>query len=368
MDALILSCATGGGHNAAAEAVREAFESQGDRATVMNPYALTSPRRMRRIDRTYVTLAQKAPKGFGLVYRLGDLYSRSGLRSPVYYLNHRAALALADYLQGHPADVLICPHLFPAEVATQMKRHGLARPKTIFVATDYTCIPFTEETDCDAYVIPAADLEEEFVRRGVPADRLYPLGIPTRGCFSREMTRAQARRELGLDAEGALYLLSGGSMGAGQLGRTVELLRERSEARLAVICGSNDGLYRELEERYGGDLLLLHTTRRMDLWLRACDAFFTKPGGLSSTEAAVAGVPLVHLPPIPGCETINARYFEARGMSRIFDEGALDDLLAQLADPARRQEMARCQRRGVNARSAQDIRDLAYRLVEEGTE
>ena len=153
-------------------------------------------------------------------------------------------------------------------------------------------------------------------------------------------------------------------MGAGRLGRTVELLRQRSKARLAVICGSNEGLYRELEERYGDELILLHTTSDMDLWIHACDAFFTKPGGLSSTEAAVAGVPLVHLPPIPGCETVNARYFSQRGMSYLFDEGELDDLLARLSDPEQRRAMAESQSRGVNPRSAEEICDLAHRLVE----
>ena len=36
--------------------------------------------------------------------------------------------------------------------------------------------------------------------------------------------------------------------------------------------------------------------------MAACDVIFTKPGGLSSTEAAVMGIPMVHTNPIPGCE------------------------------------------------------------------
>ncbi len=370
MDALILSCGTGGGHNAAAEAIREELECRGDRARVMNPYSLTSQRRMRRIDKTYISLAQKAPGGFGLVYRLGELYRRSGLRSPVYHLNHKAALALAAYLEEHPAQALICPHLFPAEVATQMKRHGLPRPKTLFVATDYTCIPFTEETDCDGYVIPGADLAGEYTARGLPAERLHPLGIPVRRAFSREMDRAQARRELGLEEAGRYYLLSGGSMGAGRLGEAVAQLRARSRARLAVVCGSNDSLRRELERQYGTELILMGSTRRMDLWLRACDIYFTKPGGLSSTEAAVAGVPLVHLPPIPGCETRNAAYFQSRGMSALFPATGpeLSALLERLEDPAERERMISCQREGVSARSAERIGALIHRMVDGGEE
>lgn len=47
----------------------------------------------------------------------------------------------------------------------------------------------------------------------------------------------------------------------------------------------------------------------------ACDVLFTKPGGLSSTEAAAKGIPIIHTAPIPGCETDNARFFHYHGMS-----------------------------------------------------
>ena len=49
--------------------------------------------------------------------------------------------------------------------------------------------------------------------------------------------------------------------------------------------------------------------------MAAADVLFTKPGGLSSTEAAVRRVPLVHTDPIPGCETKNRAFFVSRGMS-----------------------------------------------------
>lgn len=63
-------------------------------------------------------------------------------------------------------------------------------------------------------------------------------------------------------------------------------------------------------------MIAIRQTDQMDVYLRACDLYLTKPGGLSSTEAAVIGVPLVHLPPIPGCEKENAHFFSTLGMSR----------------------------------------------------
>ena len=50
-------------------------------------------------------------------------------------------------------------------------------------------------------------------------------------------------------------------------------------------------------------------------YMEACDVIFTKPGGLSSTEAAVSRIPIIHTNPIPGCENRNLEFFEERHMS-----------------------------------------------------
>lgn len=49
-----------------------------------------------------------------------------------------------------------------------------------------------------------------------------------------------------------------------------------------------------------GRLTILSFTKQVPLYLRACDLLFSKPGGLTSTEAAVSGIPLIHTDPIPG--------------------------------------------------------------------
>ncbi len=49
--------------------------------------------------------------------------------------------------------------------------------------------------------------------------------------------------------------------------------------------------------------------------MEACDLFYTKPGGITSTEGTVMGVPMVHMKPIPGCESRNRRLFVKNGMS-----------------------------------------------------
>ena len=79
MEVLILSCGTGGGHNAAAEALREECERRGDKAVFMDPYALQSDRTVRRVSNAYVSLVQKAPRLFGAAYTPGGALPQAPL-------------------------------------------------------------------------------------------------------------------------------------------------------------------------------------------------------------------------------------------------------------------------------------------------
>lgn len=82
MRVLILSCGTGGGHNAAASAMKEALESRGHSADVLNPYALKTNKLAKIIDVVYVRLVQISPTLFGCVYKIGDAYRRLPMAFP----------------------------------------------------------------------------------------------------------------------------------------------------------------------------------------------------------------------------------------------------------------------------------------------
>lgn len=321
MEALILSCGTGGGHNSAGLAVKEELARRGWGVTMLDPYSLVSDDLAKKVGSVYIRVAQRTPRLFGLAYRLGELYTRLPVHSPVYFVNRRMAPVLAEYLREHPADVVVCTHLFPGEILTAMKDQGLAVPKTVFVATDDACIPFTEECSFDYFCIPSAFLWGEFVGRGIPGEKLVVTGIPVKREFSNPVSREEAREALGLDREKRYILLSGGSIGAGRMSSTVRtvvrFLDHYPDCHLIAVCGSNQHLYRRLSRRFGKDsrVTVLESTDRMALYMRSCDVFLSKPGGLSSAEAAAMGVPLIHLPPIPGCETRNRRFYAQRKMS-----------------------------------------------------
>ena len=101
----------------------------------------------------------------------------------------------------------------------------------------------------------------------------------------------------------------------------------------------------------GGEILLLRKTKQMALYMRACDIFISKPGGLSSTEAAVAQVPYIQMRPIPGCETYNMRFFRKNGMSIgvKYPQWQLGHALSRLWNESAVQQMKKNQQEGIPA-------------------
>ena len=121
-----------------------------------------------------------------------------------------------------------------------------------------------------------------------------------------------------MSEDGIYYLVAGGSIGAGKIQQLLDLMREALEEveQAVVICGRNKKLEKKLRKRYDGykNISIIGSTDQMATYMRACDVLYSKPGGLSSTEAAVIGIPLIHLTPIPGCETRNRIFFRKHGM------------------------------------------------------
>lgn len=371
MEALILSCSTGGGHNAAAYAVAEALSFRGHNAKVLDPYSLIGEKLANAVGGTYVRMVQISPSLFGVVYKLGNTYRRLPIKSPVYRINGRMAKRLDRYFRENKTDVVLCTHVFPAEMLTYMKNKGMNVPKVVFVATDYTCVPFTEETNCDYYIVPSQDLNDDYLSRGIPEEKLIIGGIPVKKAFREGVSKPEARKLLGLDPKSKYIILSGGSMGAGKLRTAIRVLEptlEREDKRLIVLCGNNSGLYGSLGDHYGDNprITLLPSTNDMPTYLRACDMFIGKPGGLSSTECAAARVPTIFISPIPGCETYNCRFFVRRGMALTVRSmrHSLLNAIKRLETDAAASKMRSQQEKYISGMGAEDIADLCEKIAD----
>lgn len=357
---LLLSCSTGEGHNHAARAIAEELERRGIPYAAADPIAFRSKRASKLAASAYSRMIQKVPGTFNALYKMGNLYSSTGRRSPVYWANSLCARSLSAYIAQQGFSAVICTHLFAMEAMTAARQEGLCALPCFGVLTDYTCIPFTEETRLDGYFVPHADLTEELVGKGIPREHIFPTGIPVSGKFVRPADRGEARGRLALPAEKTVVLVMGGSAGCGHMGRLCrELSAYPGDWIVNVLVGRNREMEETLERQFGGSdrIRPVAFTEDVDLYMSAADVIITKPGGLTSTEAAVANVPLVHLLSYAACEVRNVEFFSARGMSVwAQDEAQAAAAAWELArDGERRARMIAAQRREINPQAAEDI-------------
>ena len=293
MKILILSCSTGGGHNAAGKAVKEQLEKKGHEAVMLDPFSLKSDKTASTVGNAYLLAAGKAPGFFGFIYKIGSSISSSRHKSPVYYANTLMVKRLKAYLDENHFDAVVMPHLFPAEMMTCMKR--------------------------DYYIIPHEDLLEEDIEKGLPAEKLYPFGIPVSPSFQKKTDKEKAKVKLHLPADKPVYLVMSGSMGFGKMHLFVfELTRKLThDEQLIIICGNNKKTQRILKYTYyrNKNVHITGFTEHVSDYMDASDVIFTKPGGLTSTEALVKNIPVVYTAAIPGCETKNREFFVSRGLA-----------------------------------------------------
>ena len=127
-------------------------------------------------------------------------------------------------------------------------------------------------------------------------------------------------------------LVVAGSWGVGDVVGTVEAIVAAGEFHPVVVCGNDEHLKAELDERGFGTVI--GWTDEMPALMAACDAMVENAGGLTANEAFAVGLPVVTFKPIAGHGKDNAEGMAELGVTRYArNEGELRDALAAVTGP-----------------------------------
>ena len=107
MKALILSTATGGGHNTAAHAVMEALTERGVECRFEDCVAFGGQKLSATVSNVYVKFVQAAPDAFGRLYRFAKAISTPRIKSPVYLFNAAYARKMEQLLTDYAPDLIV---------------------------------------------------------------------------------------------------------------------------------------------------------------------------------------------------------------------------------------------------------------------
>ena len=183
MNALILSCNTGEGHNSCARAIKECFERHGDSCCIEDALGFISKGASRFVSRWHVRMYRYMPWLFRMGYRFSENHP-GGLDDGTlpYRFIGEGTEALCRYIIQNHIDTVICPHVFSAIMVTELReKYPSLKIKSCFIATDYTCSPGTESINTDLFFVPDKSVVDNDLL--VSPERVLDSGMPVRACF-----------------------------------------------------------------------------------------------------------------------------------------------------------------------------------------
>lgn len=348
MKILIISCSTGGGHNACAKYILEELKNNNIEVEFKDFYDIVNKKAKKLSEKLYLSTLNGNGKIFKVVYKLGELYSKTKLKSPVYSVNKLHKKKLYNYIIQNKIDLVITTHIFPALTLTAIKKVPF-----LLVATDYTACPFMEEANPNYYVIQNG-IEKDFINKGIDEKKLLKTGIPVSSNFMKNAKNI--RYNLNIDKEKTILIMLG-SMGFGNINKIVNNLLEIDNTKIIIVTGSNKELYNKLKKIKNKKLITLGYVHNMNDLIYSSDIVVSKPGGLSSTEIASINKPLIHAFAIPGIETINTNFFYNHKMSIKCDNEneIIQNIIKLLNDDKLQKEMIKSQSKIINKNSASDL-------------
>lgn len=349
MRVLIVSASIGGGHVAAARALRLAFEELGAEASDVDLLEYTALPFRRFYRQAYFDLVRTVPD---LVEWFGRRLDRRPSETKTLHGRLRArvtrllAYEMPRLIDRYQPDVLVHTHFLGAEIVSGRLRRRRALPQAV-VVTDFFAHSLWLQPGVARYFVASDDVKAQLLSAGVDEHRIRVTGIPIDPRFSALPSAAEAREQLRFSTDQELLLLLASGLAADDLRAILkQLLALRWQLQVVVVCGRSSELLavaHDMVAEASGlvTFRVLGFVTDMPLLMAAADLAISKPGGLASSEALAARLPLMLVSPYPVQEEINANHLLEHGAAVMVEPlSTLSHKLRKLlAEPQRLAEM-----------------------------
>lgn len=281
----------------------------------------------------YIGMVKTVPRVYAYFY--GRVERTRKIPAARRFVNAHTAANLHAFVERTKPDLVVCTHAFPCGVMSEYKRHFDPTLPVVGIVTDYVVHPFWLYPNINAYAVTTPEMGRTLVARGILPERVLLSGIPVDARFGQPRLGKRAlRAELGLPLDRHIVLIMGGGIGIGPLDTMMRALASvREPLAAAVIVGRNGRAEKrvlEAAERTSYPLRVFGFVENVYDFMHASDVLLSKPGGLTSSEALAARLPMVLVKPLPGPEERNARYLLAREAALAATSGEISNTVADL--------------------------------------
>jgi len=359
---------TGGGHRAAASAIRAALRSaDGDvDVSMVDPFACCPRWPFRSLGVNYPRVVDHAPWFWHAGFRATNTPQRTNIIQRMAWPAMRSTFeAIA---QQHAPDVIVSTHPLLAAPLRRVYPHTAI----VTVVTDLVSGHVSwYDLASDLLVVPTTAARARALDCGMPRERIDVIGIPIMDAFiAVPGERLSLCVRLGWATDRPTVLLAGGAEGLGALeALTVAIDRAQLPCDIAVVAGRNAGLAARLRaRRWQGVVHVYDFVENFSEMLRAAATLITKAGPGTISEACASGCPLILSGAIPGQETGNFELV-VRGRAGVWAPSplavavALDAWLVGRDAPAALHRAAQGARTMARPRAAHEIAALLLCLA-----
>ena len=376
--AMFLISDTGGGHRSAANAITAALDE------ISTPFAFqhrvedvaahcSFP--LTQLGLGYSMALRYAPPVYGALY-----YATNGRRRYKALIRFCEPLyreRLRDLFISYQPDAIVSVH--PLLNHAALRARADAHMQHVPIVTVITDLGKVHESwlvaDADAVVVPAREVFQRALSRGVPPARLRLLGHPIHPKFDDVTgTVPELRAALGLPAAGMVVMLMAGGEGGGKLLSTsLALARARLPVHLVVVCGRNEHLQQKLAEMSASlptPMQVLGFTDKIPEYFRAVDLLVTKAGPGTLAEANAAQLPVIVYDYVPGQERGNLDFVRHNGLGEVAIGGAshvVEAVRSMIRMPERLTAIRHNQEIVAPRRSSRRIAALIAQIANTGT-
>jgi UDP-N-acetylglucosamine:LPS N-acetylglucosamine transferase len=213
----------------------------------------------------------------------------------------------------HSYDAVVSTYPLASQCLGDLRERALCTAPVVTYLTDPAAHVSWVHRAVDRHItVTPATAEQGERDYSLPMTAGGPL-VPAR--FTRPVPATEIRRlraELGIPAGARIALLVAGSLGLGDVVPTVEDVVAGGVVPI-VLCGRSERLRSRVAAVPGA--VALGWRSDVHLLMRLADVLIHNAGGLSFTEALVAGLPALTYRPIPGHGRANAAILDEAGLA-----------------------------------------------------
>ncbi|MBF0484757.1 MAG: hypothetical protein HQL25_08655 [Candidatus Omnitrophica bacterium] len=307
------------GHRQATVAIQNSLKALDPsvETPAINGFGYTYPILEKMVNQAYMSVIKTAPQLWDYLYDNPKFFKRSQYIKKLVYKSSNAKLE--RLFKRHNPDVVVCTQAFPCGMVADYKRRHNLDFKIVGVLTDFAPHSYWINEGVDYYIVPSQDAKERFIVKGVPAESIKVFGIPVKHKFAEKHDRGEIIKKLGLDPKVPMVLVMGGGQGLGPMKKIVKSLGTMdTDVEVVVLAGKNKKVVnnvKKLAKKTGKKIVPMGFMKNVDEYMDAASIIITKPGGITTAECLVKGLPMAIVDPLPGQEMRNTDFLIKNGIA-----------------------------------------------------